>query len=309
MNPVWHFLNGVPQVGLPINFGSGVFVIAPTTATLGAGVSLVFSGAGTLYGVATSTLGFQPVSGDMLFQFGGTNNAFPALQRSTTQIKARLADNSGDAQFSCGNGTTALAPLTIGSGTNLTVAAAGAIENDGVSFYNTIDTTNGRRYDDSFNLFRLTASGTGITTIADFFGTNDGIPLVSGGVYRIHWHCKFSQATAGTATWTIVTATTALAHLSAQYVGTNIAGQGAVGAPQMAGVTATSSSSTALPVTGTEADAATHVFDIWAVVVAGAGAGNTRLRLTMSAGTATPLTNSYFTVERLPAGNVGTYVA
>src|SRR6185295_869774 len=45
-------------------------------------------------------------------------------------------------------GTTAIAPLTIPAGTNLTVAAAGAQENDGAAFYSTIDTTNGRRYND-----------------------------------------------------------------------------------------------------------------------------------------------------------------
>jgi hypothetical protein len=38
-------------------------------------------------------------------------------------------------------------------------------------------------------------------------------------------------------------------------------------------------------------------------------AGNVRLRLTMSAGTWTPLRDSFFRVRRLAAGNVGTFVA
>ena len=42
---------------------------------------------------------------------------------------------------------------------------------------------------------------------------------------------------------------------------------------------------------------------------AGNGASNTRLRLTSTAGTATPLINSYFKVRRLSGANVGTYVA
>ena len=206
-------------------------------------------------------------------------------------------------------GTTGVAPLAFTSGTNLTSPAAGAVEFDGTTFYNTTNTTNGRAVNDEWNYFRLTSSGSGITTIADFFGTNDGIPLVANGVYEIEWDCWFSQATAGTATWTIVTATTALANLNAYYIGSPVAGIAAVGTPQTAGVVTTSSSSTALPVTGTEATGATHRFKVCAVLTAGNGSSNVRLRLTMSAGTATPLVNSYFKVRQLNTGNTGTFVA
>lgn len=206
--------------------------------------------------------------------------------------------------------TTSVPSYTVTTGgTLMTSPTAGVQEADSAAFYTTLDTTNGRRYNDSWNYFRLTGSGSGITTIADFFGSNDGIPLVANGVYEIEWFCQFSQATAGTATWTIVTATTALANLTANYIGTPVAGIGTAGTPQMAGINVTSSSSTALPVTGTEANGATHQFTIHAILTAGNGASNTRLRLTMSAGTATPLINSYFKVRRLPAGNAGTFVA
>lgn len=205
-------------------------------------------------------------------------------------------------------GTTTIAPLTVTNGTNLTTATANAIENDGTAFYMTQNTTNGRTYDDGWNYFRLTGSGTGITTIADFFGANSAIPLVANGVYEIEWEAWFSQATAGTATWTVTTATTALANLTGTYTCTNIAGIGAVGTPQSAGVNVTTSSATAFPVTGTMATAATHRCRIQVMLTAGNGASNTRLRLTMSAGTATPLINSYFRVRRLSGGNVGTFV-
>jgi hypothetical protein len=206
-------------------------------------------------------------------------------------------------------GTTARAPLKLTSGTNLTTAAAGAVEYDGGAFYNTADTTNGRRVSDAWNYFRLTGSGTGITTIADFFGSTSAIPLVANGVYEIEWECYFSQATAGTATWTITTATTNLANLTGEYVGSPIGGIGAVGTPQTAAINVTNSSATAFPVTGTEATGVTHCFRIRALLTAGNGASNVRLRLTMSAGTATPLINSYYRVRRLPAGNTGTFVA
>lgn len=243
-----------------------------------------------------------------------TNNAVSAgvgLDFATDGVlkilsRAQTAVASG---IQVGAGSTTVAPLTIVNGTNLTAATANAIENDGTAFYDTIDTTNGRRYSDSWNYFRLTGSGSGITSIADFFGTNDGIPLVANGVYEIEWVCYFSQATAGTATWTIVTATTNLANLTGEYVGSAVAGIGAVGTAQTAAINTTNSSSTAFPVTGTEADAATHRFKIRALLTAGAGSSNTRLRLTMSAGTATPLINSYYRVRRLAAANVGAFVA
>jgi hypothetical protein len=206
-------------------------------------------------------------------------------------------------------GTSGVAPLKYQSGTDLSTPVAGACEFDGTTFHKTIDTVTGRGIVPVQQYFRLTGSGTGITTIADFFGSNDGIPLTANAVYEIEWHCYFSQATAGTATWTIVTATTALANLTAHYIGTPTGGIGAVGTPQMAGVNVTSSSSTALPVTGTEATSATHFFRIYALLTAGNGTSNTRLRLTMSAGTATPLINSHFFVRRIVAANTGTFVA
>lgn len=236
------------------------------------------------------------------------------------QLKVRTRAQTGDGNISfaaatasgtittAANGTTT-APILLTNGTLLSSATANAIENDGGAVYNTVDTTNGRRFEDAWNYFRLTGSGSGITTIADFFGTNDGIPLVANGVYEIEWHCYFSQATSGTATWTIVTATTALANLTAEYIGSPTGGIGTVGAPQTAAVTTTSSSSTALPVTGTESTTATHYFVIHAILTAGNGASNTRLCLTMGAGTATPLLNSFFRVRRLPGANVGAFVS
>jgi hypothetical protein len=230
------------------------------------------------------------------------------LATALTIDSTKLATFAGGIVTVAGGLTTT--PLSITNGTNLTTATANAVENDGVARYFTHDTTNGRKVDDEWNFFELTGDGTGISTIADFFGaTGSGIPLVANGRYEIEWHCVFTQATAGTATWTIVTATTALAILDAGYIGTNIAGGGAVGAPQTAWVNTTSSSSTALPVTGTEATGVTHQFDLHAIVTAGNGASNTRLRLTMGAGTATPKAGSYIKVRRLPAGNTGTFVS
>jgi hypothetical protein len=203
-------------------------------------------------------------------------------------------------------GTTSQAPLLYVAGTNLTTPAVGATEFDGLAFYNTADATTGRRVNDSFQFFKLTAAGSAISTIADFFGTNDGIPLLAGGIYEIEWHCYFIVATGGTSTWTL-TNTGTLTNLVANWNATPIAGFGTQGASTSAGILASTTTTQALPVSGS-LTAANHYHKITAFIEQN-GAGNVRLRQTMSAGTSTPQRDSYFRVRQHPAGNVGIFVA
>lgn len=235
-------------------------------------------------------------------------NASKGLDTVDDAGLVRVYHNNQDAAVFVA-GTTAIAPYTMTSGTNLTSAAAGAFEYDGANFYQTIDTTNGRAAVNVDQIFRLTANGSGITTIADFFGTNDGIPTVLNGVYDITWHCYWVHTTTGTGTitWTIVSTQT-LTNMCAEYVQCPVGGIGTVGTMQTAGVVAQTGTSTALPVTGTNTAIANHYAKVHAIVEC-ATAGNIRLRMTASAGTATPSRDSYFIVRRLPAGNAGTFVA
>ena len=203
-------------------------------------------------------------------------------------------------------GTTGVPSMTITAGTAMTTPTAGVVENDGVAIYQTSDITNGRAEIDKWNIFRLAANGSAISTIADVFGTNDGIPTVLNGVYEIEWHCYGTVATGGTATWTIVNTQT-VTNMVADYLTTPIAGLATTGTATMAGVITQTAASVALPVTGS-LSAASHYHKIHAVIEA-ATAGNVRLRLTMSAGTWTPLRDSFLRVRRLAAGNVGTFVA
>ena len=203
-------------------------------------------------------------------------------------------------------GTTGVPSMTLTGGTNMTTPTAGVVEFDGAAFYKTSDTTNGRSYDDKWSLFRLGGNGSAISTIADFFGSNDGIPTVLNGVYEIEWHCYFTVATGGTSTWTIVNTQT-VTNMVARWQGCVITGISATGAMSSAAVVTQTAASVALPVTGS-LSAASHYYIITALIEAGT-AGNVRLRQTMSAGTSTPLRDSYFKVRRLPAGNAGTFVA
>lgn len=208
-----------------------------------------------------------------------------------------------------GAGTNSVAPLTMTSGTNLTSASAGACEYDGANFYTTGNTTTGRGIAWSTQLFRLTANGSNITTIADFFGSSSAITLVAGGVYEIEWVAYFTQnAGAGTVTFTITSSQTPT-FLSAFYVGSPAAGIGASGTALTAGIQGSTSATAALPNTAS-LSAATHQYTIKAIVEANASnSGTIRLRATSNSNSITPLRNSYYKVTRLSSGNTGTFVA
>ena len=249
-----------------------------------------------------TTLTVPAINGTVIGNTSASTGQFTTIGIGTAPLATSLVTLAA--------GSLSLAPIQFTSGPVQSAAGGGDFEYDGVAFYKTNDTTNGRMTIDGWNYFRLAGSGTGITGgIGDFFGTNDGIPLVTSGIYEIEWHCFYTQSGgANTALWTI-TSTNALQSLTGEYIGSPIAGIGTTGAPQTAGINVTASTGTAFPITGSQANA-THHFVIRVMLQANATTGgNTRLRLTPGGGTATPLINSYFKVRRWPAANTGTFVA
>jgi hypothetical protein len=208
-------------------------------------------------------------------------------------------------------GTNSVPSMTITNGVNLASATANAIENDGVSFYATMDTTNGRAAWMREHYFRTTGT-TGITTIADVYGANSAIPLIANSFYEIEFAFHSIQSSAGgTYTLTLTTSTnTVTTRLDARYLTNPIAGLGTVGTPQTAGVIGATGTTLiqALPVTGLMA-IANHTVKVFAFIAVGATGGNIRLRLTSSAGTATIQIGSYYRVKRMPAASTGTFAA
>lgn len=204
-------------------------------------------------------------------------------------------------------GTTTLAPLRIPAGTLLTTPVAGVMEYSTEGFFFTSNTTNGRADDNSQQVRKLTANSGNIgATIADYFAANSGIPTVAGANYEIRWYLHFTKNTAGTVTFTI-TSSTAPTRVKARYIMTPVGGIGTVGTPQTAGIHSTTSTTAVLPATGSLTNGTDHYAEIRCNFVANT-AGNVRLRATESAGTITPLADSYFTVRRIPA-DTGTFVA
>lgn len=189
--------------------------------------------------------------------------------------------------------------------TATTTAITGILKGDGATVS---AATPGTDYVVDTNYFRLTANGSGITTIADYFGATDGIPMALNGVYEIEWHCYFTitVSAAGTMTWTIVNTQTTT-NMVAHWMALPIAGLAATGTVTGAGVITQTAASVALPVTGALAIA--NHYQVVKCVIEQSTAGNVRLRSTMSAGTCTPLRDSFFRVRKLATGNIGTFVA
>lgn len=208
-----------------------------------------------------------------------------------------------------GAGTATKAPIELTSGTNLTVAEAGAFEYDGVTPYFTGNTTSGRGYLPTIQVFGLAANGTAFgPAIGNFFGANSAVKLAGGGEYEVEAHCYFTKTTAGTVT---VTATTSLAPaiLNGTVDYGAAAGGNNTGAANRISLFASTATNAAFGASVSLTTAVNHCFRIKLVLSSNASPSNLRINFTCSAGTVTPLRESYYKVTRLPSANVGSFAA
>jgi len=104
--------------------------------------------------------------------------------------------------LSAGAAGVGLAPMKYTSGSPLTDAEAGAEEYNGVTKFFTINATEGRGQIPVEQRVQLTANGSAITTIANFFGTNKNPVLIASALYELEIYALFLKGTAGTVTWT-----------------------------------------------------------------------------------------------------------
>lgn len=205
-------------------------------------------------------------------------------------------------------GTSSAAPLNFTSGTNLSAAAAGAHEYDGVAAYFTNETTSGRGLVPVEQRFRLTSTGGTISTIANYFGSTSNISLVSGAEYEIEIVCWFLKSTAGTVTWTF-TNSAAPTSMTLDYelspatgIVTTAAASDLFG--QQYNITATAPTVVSASLTS----AVNHRHKFWIRLINGTGT-SLKIQATASAGTITPGINSYWKARRVPAANVGSFSA
>ena len=210
-------------------------------------------------------------------------------------------------------GTASVAPVVLTSGTLLTAAAAGALEYDGVCSYETNETTSGRGLIPVEQYFHLTSAGTGITTIANFFGPTSNISLVANAYYEIEIVCFFTMgSTASVVTWTLANSA-APTYMNLRFEMSPNAG---IVVPPgnsttlvgniIGGVTAAQNI-----VTGSALALNTKQYAKFNIILQN-GAG-TSLKIqcaeTTTTTALTPNIGSYWKCKRIPAGNVGTFAA
>jgi len=132
--------------------------------------------------------------------------------------------------------------------------------------------------------------------IGDFFGATSSINLAATSHYNIEIACYFTKTTAGTATWTPVFSS-APRFYWANMIATPIAAfpAGVFTAPQNIFNAAQNSVGVAFTATGSLTTAVNHLY-VFKFHVATNLATTFKMRLTQSAGTATPLAGSYYVV-------------
>jgi len=297
-------LTGFAGVLTPFTAGNkDVFVTYPAERSVYAdGLNIVadnvalvpVSSGGTGISTLTANLipygnGTSPYQSSATLTYDGTN-----LQASTVKPAA---------------GTASIAPIVLTSGTNLTTAAVGVIEYDGVNMYGTVDVTSGRSSIGLYNQFKLTANGGTISTIANFFGAASNIALVADGYYDIEIILYYLKTTAGTVTWTL-TNSAAPTIQNIYYEMSPATGPGGIVAPpgtatmlvgQAINSTAAYSFATASLTT-----AVNHYARFRIQLDNGTGT-SLKIQATASAGSITPLAGSMWTARRLNTTNNGTY--
>lgn len=206
-------------------------------------------------------------------------------------------------------GTSSIPSMTITNGTNLTSAAANSVENDAVALYFTTNTTDGRGHVPNRQHFRLTADGSAITTIANFFGSNSNISLVASASYYIDIVLWMSKSTSDTVT---ITLTNSAAPTSQNIVWQQSPITGLVAPPGTAtwlfGNTHNDATAARAYTTGSLTTGQTHYIRIRIELVNGSGT-SLKIQATSTTGSVTPLRGSFWTATRIPAGNTGSFAA
>jgi hypothetical protein len=202
--------------------------------------------------------------------------------------------------------TTTVANLNTPAGVLKTTPIAGDHDYDGAASYITNDVTGGRGFIPVTQYRRLTAAGSTISTIANYFGATSNISLVASAFYEIDIYAFFLNTTSGTVVWTLTnSAQPTLQNI--MYEMSPVTGIVAIPgtATMLSGQAVGDTTATlALPATGALTTAVNHYMHMKIWLQNGAGT-SLKIQATKSAGTITPGVGSYYKVTRLPAANTG----
>jgi hypothetical protein len=281
--------------------------------------------------VATSTAGTYnynatAVASALQFQAGGFNfmqavsGTTGTAITFTTPLAISPAGSSSFALPASGTAAAVILPassatipaLRITAGTILTSAVAGVREYDGTNSYMTNETTSGRGLIPVEQYFHLTAAGTGITTIANFFGTTSNISLVANAYYEIEIVAWFTMgATGSVITWTL-TNSAAPTYMDLYYEMSPVTG---IVAPPgtatklvgqiLGGVTAAQTVVTA------SLTASSQQYARFRIQLKNGTGTSLKIQVaeTTTTTSLTPNIGSFWRCKRIPAANVGTFAA
>lgn len=253
------------------------------------------AGAGT--GVPTALTAAEVLT--LINVTAGANVLTTAVQELTNKRIILLAGDDG----------AGLAPLKFTVGDLLTAAEAGAVEYDGVTFFVTINATEGRGAVPVEQWFRLTASGGAITTIANFFGSNSNPVLIPSAWYELDIFALYLKGTAGTVTWTL-TNSAAPNWQNIDYEMSPVAGIVAPPgtATPLRGFTYNDANAAPTIVTASLTDAVNHYARIKMLINNDAGT-SLKIQATVGTGQITPLKGSFWRLRRLSLSNIGNFAA
>ena len=201
-------------------------------------------------------------------------------------------------------GTATTAPLKFTSGANLTTPVAGAVEYNGSSFFQTVDTTSGRGVVPVSQFIYLSSDNNYISSSYPVFPSST-LSLVSGGLYEYEAEIYvYRIVSSGTLTWSFIFSSTP-GFMHAYYVGHPSTGMATVGSATTAGVVNSTGTTISLPNTGTLSSGTYNHYRIKALISV-SSATTVSLQVASNAGYVSVIAGSYAKITRLPTSSVGT---
>lgn len=289
----------------------GALTTAADNTAIGWQAGLTITGLGNTYVGSQAGSGSATPSGD-------NNTAVGAAAGGSLSTGSRnvLVGQSTGSNLTTGADNTLigrnLGALAVGTSNQLSILAGTALltnKADGIAFYTTTNTTDGEAHIPSRQMFRLTADGSAITTIANFFGTTSNISLVASAYYHIDIYLYFLKTTAEALTISLINS----AAPTSQNIFWEMSPITGIVAPPgtatlLSGNFSKDATATRTIVTGSLTTAVDHYIHIKIELQNGAGT-SLKIQATNPAGSITPRLNSYWTSTRIPTGNTGTFAA
>ena len=241
------------------------------------------------------------------------NSAIAGLGNGGDMILGRAQTITAPKTFNagtliCGAGTVTDPSYNLASGTLKTSVAVGDAEFNGVNYFQTIDTTSGRGIVPVEQFFRLTATGSTVSSIANYFGTTSNISLVANAEYEIEVDMYFLKTTAGTVTWTLTNSSAPTSmnwHMQMSAAGGLVT---TAAATYLFADQYNLTSTAPTFVTASLTNGANHHARFKIFLRNGSGT-SLKIQATCSAGSITPGIGSYWKCRRLPNANIGTFAA